>query len=155
MGDMAASRGRAVLVYDADCPICRRTIGWIEENARKGTIATLPCQSPEVERRFPSVRRASCMRAMQLVLPGGEVLSGEEAVPEILARLKGYSPAARLFSLPGTMPVSRALYRWFADRRYHVADILFPGERGRGGRGKKGKGPKKTRRAGPGGGTGG
>ncbi len=27
---------RAVLIYDGECPVCRKTMEWIRENARKG-----------------------------------------------------------------------------------------------------------------------
>ena len=61
-----------------------------------------------------------------MVLPDGKILSGEKALPEILKRLKRYSPAAALFSLPGSEILSRSFYRWFADNRYHIAGVLFP-----------------------------
>ena len=64
---------------------------------------------------------------MQLVLPDGTVLAGEKALPEILKRLKRYSSLSSFFKLPGAEGVSRSFYRWFADRRYHIADVLFPG----------------------------
>ena len=86
----------------------------------------IPCKSDEVRRRFPSIEPAVCLQAMQLVLPDGAVLSGEKAMPEILKRLKRYSAAAEFFKLPGTETISRAFYRWFADNRYHIEDVLFP-----------------------------
>jgi predicted DCC family thiol-disulfide oxidoreductase YuxK len=63
---------------------------------------------------------------MQLVLPEGTVLAGEKALPEILRRLKRYGSLSSFFKLPGAEGVSRSFYRWFADRRYHIADVLFP-----------------------------
>ncbi len=69
------------------------------------------------------------MQAMQLVLPDGGVLAGEKALPEILKRLKRYSPAASLFKLPGSNIIARLFYRWFADRRYHIAKILLSNKR--------------------------
>jgi len=117
---------KAVLIYDGDCPVCAETIRWIRENERKDSFEMLPCQSGEVRKRFPLVESAACMRAMQLILPDGKILSGEKALPEILKRLKRYGPLAALFSLPGSETVSRSFYRWFADNRYHIAGILFP-----------------------------
>ena len=67
------------------------------------------------------------MDAMQLVVPDGSVLPGEKALPEILKRLKHMSGASELLKLPGSGLASRILYRWFADRRYRIARILFPG----------------------------
>ncbi|RPI37090.1 MAG: DUF393 domain-containing protein [Nitrospiraceae bacterium] len=117
---------KAVLIYDGDCPVCAETVRWIRENERKDSFEMLPCQSLEVRKRFPLIEPAACMRAMQLILPDGKILSGEKALPEILKRLKRYSPAAALFSLPGSEILSRSFYRWFADNRYHIAEVLFP-----------------------------
>ncbi len=116
---------KAVLIYDGNCPVCGKTVAWIKGNAKKGAFEMIPCQSETVQQRFPSIERAVCMQAMQLVLPDGAVLSGEKALPEILKRLRRYGPAARLFKLPGSEILSRAFYRWFADRRYHIARLLF------------------------------
>ncbi|MBS1127553.1 MAG: hypothetical protein H6Q93_1542, partial [Nitrospirae bacterium] len=27
--------GRAVLIYDGECPVCRKTVAWIRENMRE------------------------------------------------------------------------------------------------------------------------
>lgn len=118
--------GRAVLIYDGNCPVCGKAIEWIRENEKKGSFETIPCQAAEARRRFPFVEEADCMSAMQLILPDGTVLPGEKAMPEIVKRLRRYGPAADVFSLPGAEILSGAFYRWFADRRYHIAKILFP-----------------------------
>ena len=117
---------KAVLIYDGNCPVCGKTVAWIKDNAKKGAFEMLPCQSESVKQRFPSIKRAVCMQAMQLVLPDGAVLSGEKALPEILKRLRRYGTAAAFFKLPGSQILSRAFYRRFADRRYHIARLLFP-----------------------------
>ncbi len=117
---------KAVLIYDGNCPVCGKTVAWIKDNAKRGSFEMLPCQSETMKQRFPSIERAVCMQAMQLVLPDGTVLSAEKALPAILKRLRRYGPAAALFKLPGSEILSRAFYRWFADRRYHIARLLFP-----------------------------
>lgn len=117
---------KAVLIYDADCPVCSGAIEWIGENQKKGAFEFLPCRSEVRRMRFPRINEAVCMDAMQLVLPGGRVLSGEEALPEILRRLRRYHIFSDVFRLPGSETLSRAFYRWFADRRYHIAEALFP-----------------------------
>jgi len=123
--------GKPVLIFDGQCPVCRKTVEFIRENSPRGAFEFLPCQKEEVRQRFPAIKRAQCMRAMQLVLPDGAVLSGEKALPEIVKRLRRYGGLARLFDLPGSGTLSRAFYRWFADRRYHIADLLFPAKAGR------------------------
>lgn len=122
-------RKRAVLVYDGSCPVCKRMVAWIKANERKDAFEMLSCQSDEVRTRFPFIEKAVCMRAMQLILPDGRILAGEKALPEILKRTKRYGPMAEIFRLPGSETLSRAFYRWFADRRYHISEVFFPGKR--------------------------
>ncbi len=117
---------QAVLIYDGGCPICSNTVVWIKDHERKDAFEMLPCQSEVRKKRFPFMEEATCMQAMQLVLPNGTVLAGEKALPEIVKRLKRYHAAAALFSVPGSNAVARVFYRWFAERRYRIANLLFP-----------------------------
>ncbi len=119
---------RPVLIYDGNCPICRKTIGWIGENSKTETFEFLTCQSEAMGERFPSIDLETCMQAMQLVLPDGTVLPGEQALPEIFRRMQKYQAAENLFRLPGAALFSRAFYRWFADHRYQIAKVLLPKE---------------------------
>jgi predicted DCC family thiol-disulfide oxidoreductase YuxK len=116
-----------VLVYDADCPVCRATADWVRRNAVvPDTFEFLPCRSEETRSRFPAIDEAACLQAMHLVLPDGAVLAGEQALPEILRRTRRYRRAAILFRLPGAGILSRFLYGAFARRRHRIAKHLFP-----------------------------
>ncbi len=130
---------KAVLIYDGNCPICSNTVSWIIKHEQKDAFEMLPCQSEDRKKRYSFMEEATCMQAMQLVLPGGSVLAGENALPEILKRLKRYRAAAGLssaqrlrvpsasagYQLPGSKTIARAFYRWFAKHRYHIAKVLF------------------------------
>jgi predicted DCC family thiol-disulfide oxidoreductase YuxK len=118
--------GKAVLIYDGNCPVCKKTVEWIKKKEYKASFEMLPCQSEEMRRRFPFIEPAVCMQAMQLILPDGHVLSGEKAFPEILKRLKRYCHAAELFKLPASEIIAGYFYRLLADNRYHIASVLFP-----------------------------
>ncbi len=117
---------QAVLIYDGNCPVCDGTVKWIRENEIGGSFEMLPCQSEQRRALFPEVNRSECMKALHLVLADGTVLVGEQALPNIFTRLKGYRFAVPLFKLPGAAALSRIAYRWFADRRYRIAAVLFP-----------------------------
>jgi predicted DCC family thiol-disulfide oxidoreductase YuxK len=115
-----------VLVYDADCPVCRASADWIRRNtAVPDSFEFLPCRADETRARFPSIEESACLQAMHLVLPDGTILVGERALPEILRRTRRYRRAAILFRLPGAGIVSRFLYRAFARRRHRIS-LLFP-----------------------------
>ena len=117
-----------VLIYDAECPVCRAATDWVLRNAvDRNAIETLPCRSEETRARFPAVTETACLQAMHLVLPDGTILAGERALPEILRRTRRYRLAADLFRLPGAGILSRLLYRAFARRRHRISLLLPPG----------------------------
>jgi predicted DCC family thiol-disulfide oxidoreductase YuxK len=118
------SKERAVLIYDGSCLVCSKAMAWIEKNQCQGAFEMVPCQSDHVFVRFPHVEKAACMRALHLVLPNGSTVAGEQALPEIMKRLDNFRGAADLFGVPGARALSRAFYRWFAERRYSVARLL-------------------------------
>jgi predicted DCC family thiol-disulfide oxidoreductase YuxK len=117
-----------VLVYDADCPVCRAYADWVLRNAvAPDAFEFLPCRSEETRSRFPTIAEAACLQAMHLVLPDGTILIGEQALPEILHRTRRYRRAAILFRLPGAGILSRFLYRGFARRRHRISRLFPPG----------------------------
>src|SRR5262249_61455304 len=93
--------GAAVGLDDGCCGLCRGSVGWVSRRARPGAFEFLPCQAPERRARYPAMAEATCMEAIQLVLPDGRVLGGADALPEILRRLRGWRWAAALCRLPG------------------------------------------------------
>jgi len=121
---MQKEKKRATLIFDGSCPICSSTVKWIGENELEGSFEMLPCQAHGMREQFPGIEPVECMKAMHLVLPDGKVFVGEEALPEIFARLRRYRFASLLFKAPGAAPLSRIAYRWFANRRYRIAAIL-------------------------------
>jgi predicted DCC family thiol-disulfide oxidoreductase YuxK len=117
-----------VLIYDADCPVCRAAADWVRRNAvAPGTFEYLPCRSAETRSRFPAIAEAACLKAVHLVLPDGTILAGDQALPEILRRTRRYRRAAVLFRFPGAGILSRLLYRAFADRRHRISRLFPPG----------------------------
>lgn len=123
---MARLTGPAVLIYDGECSVCRKAVEWIRSRAPEGSFEFLSLHSGELERRFPSLDRAACKRAAHLVLSDGSVCIGEQAAPEVFARIPGYRWAARCLRLPGARGLSRAAYRFFARRRHAIAWLFEP-----------------------------
>ncbi len=134
---------RAVIVYDGTCPVCSQAMTWVRENELSGAFEMVRCQEEGLSGRVPKIRTEACMQAMQLVLPGGKILSGEQALPEVLGRLRSrrYRKLGTLLRLPGFHAASSVLYRWFARHRYGIAHLLEHSRRlmmnSGGGRGKR------------------
>jgi predicted DCC family thiol-disulfide oxidoreductase YuxK len=115
----------ATLIYDGDCPVCRASALWLMRRAlSRGALEILPCRSEARRARFPDITDATCLTAMQLVMPDGRVLSGGDAVPELLRRVRGWGWVAALFSVPGAQPLARRVYAWIARNRMKVSCAL-------------------------------
>lgn len=112
----------ATLIYDAECSTCRASALWLMRRAlSSGALEILPCRSPVRSARFPQVSEAACLTAMQLVLSDGRILSGADAVPELLRRIRGWGWVAGVFALPGIRPLARRLYAWIARNRMRIS----------------------------------
>jgi len=115
----------ATLIYDGDCAMCRASALWIMRRAlSRGALEILPCRSRVRAERFPQVPETGCLTAMQLVLPDGRVLSGADAVPELLRRIRGWGWAAGVFAVPGLRPLARRAYAWIARNRMRISCTL-------------------------------
>ena len=122
---MGQALAPAALIYDAECAMCRASALWIMRRAlSRGALEILPCRSGATRQRFPQVTEAACLTAMQLVLPDGRVLSGADAVPELLRRIRGWGWVAAVFALPGIRPLARRLYAWVAQNRMKISCAL-------------------------------
>jgi predicted DCC family thiol-disulfide oxidoreductase YuxK len=113
--------GLAVVIYDGACGLCQGSVGWVSRRARAGAFEFLPCQSAERRARYPTLAEATCLEAIQLVLPDGRILGGADALPEILRRLRGWRWAAALFRVPGARLLAPIAYRWIARNRYRIS----------------------------------
>ncbi len=121
---------KPVLVYDGECGFCKM---WVRRWQRRtaGAIAYAPFQ--EAAPRFPHIPPGDFAAALKLIMPGGRVYSGAEAVFRSLA-LAGHRRWL-LWSyehVPGFQSVSEAVYRFIAAHRpilYPISRALFGDER--------------------------
>ena len=115
-----------MLVFDGDCAFCRI---WIEfwKRLTGGQIAYAPYQ--EVAERFPQIPPENFQRAVQLILPDGEVLSAAHAVVRSLEPVPEYAWMFWAYGhIPGFAGLSEFLYRLIAAHRsffYRVTVFLW------------------------------
>ena len=110
--------------------MCRASALWLMRRARvPDRLEILPCRSAPRRERYPEITDEACMSAMQLVLPDGRILSGADAVPELLRRVRGWRWVASVLGLPPVRPVTRRLYAWVARSRMKLSCSL-PGRSG-------------------------
>jgi len=115
---MRADRTRPTLIYDGECGFCRRSVDLLQRWDREHRIALVPFQDRARVAAF-NIPLPALAAAMHLVLPpDGRVLSGADAVPELLRRLPGKAWLAWGFRIPGVRPIARRVYAWIARRRH-------------------------------------
>ncbi len=114
----------ATLIYDGNCSFCKKCVSWIAKRARPGALEFLPMQAPARAKRFPQLSDEACLEGMQLVLPGGAVRSGEQAVPDLLRMLKRWRWFAFVFELPVMRGLSPIAYGWIARNRYMISEFV-------------------------------
>ena len=103
------------LIFDGACPLCAVGARWAA--AGKG-VRVRPYQAPGLP---AGVDLASCRGEMKLVRADGEILSGAEVLPHLLARRAWTRPAARFFRLPGVSTAARAVYGVISRNRRAIA----------------------------------
>jgi len=105
--------GGPVLIYDAQCPFCRRWVARLKRWDRRDRIRLLPLQDPAAA---PLAGRpvAVLRQAAHLVREDGVVFAGAWAAREVFA----YLPAGWLLTvvarIPGVMALADRGYRWVA-----------------------------------------
>jgi len=115
----------AILLYDGDCPMCRRARDWVDARRDPGLLELMPCQSDDREARAPQVSEADCLEAMQLVMPDGTVHAGEQAFAHLFGLLKRGRWRGWVFRVPGAHVLAAPVYRLIARNRMHLSGFFL------------------------------
>ncbi len=106
-----------VLYYDGDCGTCRRFRDLVLRLDTQRRVATMSLQAAHEHGRLKALDRDRFWSQFHLELPGGEVVSGADAIQPLLDRLPLARPAAwGLRTLPGARAVARWLYERALER---------------------------------------
>jgi predicted DCC family thiol-disulfide oxidoreductase YuxK len=111
---------RPVVVYDGECPFCRKQIARIRCRDTSEQFEYVPRQNPTLIDRFPALGKSDFNTGMRLVLPCGQIHVGADAVYEIARRLPFWRWVAWLYRVPILGTVSRATYGWIAANRQRL-----------------------------------
>jgi predicted DCC family thiol-disulfide oxidoreductase YuxK len=115
-----------VVIFDGNCGFCRIWIEyWKAITGKRITYAA----SQEVGSRYPQIQAQNFRESVQLVLPGGEVLSGARAVFVTLTFAPGMAWLLWVYNhVPGFAPATESAYRLIAAHRtffYHLTRLTF------------------------------
>jgi predicted DCC family thiol-disulfide oxidoreductase YuxK len=87
---------QALLLYDADCGLCRWSLAKLLALDRARRLRAVALQDPEADRLLASISDEERMRSWHLVTPGGEVRSAGAAFAPLFELLPAGRPLATL-----------------------------------------------------------
>lgn len=117
---MKPHSGRYLVLFDADCPICVRSVKELERRDRHAALEFQDIHDLEHREMDPPISPEALERSIHLVDPHGKVREGADAVEIILTLLPGLSWISWFFRVPLVRPLARLVYRLVARNRYRL-----------------------------------
>jgi predicted DCC family thiol-disulfide oxidoreductase YuxK len=96
------------VLYDADCPICRRSRDWLAGQAQLVPLVFVPAASAQARAAFPGLDHEGTLRKITVIGDNGSVYTGDRAWLVCLWALRAWRSAAIRFSRPGNRGYVRA-----------------------------------------------
>ncbi|HYY99868.1 MAG TPA: DCC1-like thiol-disulfide oxidoreductase family protein [Candidatus Binatia bacterium] len=119
---MAVSAAPVVLLYDPNCPFCRRCARFLREHDRDRRLEVRRNDSPGLAESV-GLSREEVDSAAWAVEPGRRH-RGAAAINRAVAELRGGWPlVARAYALPFLRPLEDAAYDWVANHRSIVSRL--------------------------------
>jgi predicted DCC family thiol-disulfide oxidoreductase YuxK len=119
---MATAAGQAIVLYDGDCPLCRKTTAILERldwfgRLRFHNCRDTACIPPNTAQLDPE----RMIQEMHVLTPDRtRAYAGFRAVRWIAGRVPVLWPLYLLLFIPGMPTVGQRLYPWVARNRFHL-----------------------------------
>lgn len=118
----AVEAGRAVLLYDGACPMCRRSSERLLRWTKPGAVERVDFNDPGALDPFPSITMDDCMQAMHFITPDGRVYRAFEAAVRALMTRGWLRPIVAAYYIPGIRHACEMIYRRIARSRHRCTD---------------------------------
>jgi predicted DCC family thiol-disulfide oxidoreductase YuxK len=120
--DMRRDATEWILLYDADCGVCRWLLALVLRADRHRRLRPVELQSPEAEQLLSDLGPEERMGSWHLAAPDGRRWSAGYAAPPLLRLIPGGRAPARLL---GAAPeLTDRAYRWVADHRSTLSKLI-------------------------------
>lgn len=116
--------GRLTVLYDADCPMCRRFRGWLGSQPVLVTTDFVAAGSPEARDRYPTLDHARTLEEITVVGDDGSLWTNEHAWVMCLWVTVRHRALAERLARPGWLPLARAAAYTAAGIRTHTRSTL-------------------------------
>ncbi len=117
------SAERCKLLYDGECPICRREVRWLRRVDRRGRLEFVDISAPDFSAAQYGLTEEAVQGALHALLPDGRVARAMEAV-RAAYRAVGLSWVVAPTAWPILRPIFDRTYRVFARNRLRIGRWL-------------------------------
>jgi predicted DCC family thiol-disulfide oxidoreductase YuxK len=119
---MSAAPHQAVVLYDGDCPLCRKTTAILNRLDWLGRLAFHNCRdATHIPANSAHLDAARMIQEMHVLTPDRRrALAGFRAVRWIAGRIPLLWPLYPLLFVPGMARLGQWLYQWVARNRFHL-----------------------------------
>jgi predicted DCC family thiol-disulfide oxidoreductase YuxK len=121
------SEQRFKLLYDGDCPFCRREVEWLKRRDRTDNLAIENIAAIGFDPSRYGLTRREIMGSLHGVLPDGRIVRRMEAARRAYQAV-GLGWMAAATKLPIVRGALDGMYGIFARNRMRLARLLFAGE---------------------------
>jgi predicted DCC family thiol-disulfide oxidoreductase YuxK len=111
------------LLYDGQCPMCRREAAWLQKRSRDGRLAFEDISAPDFDAARYGKSQSELMGVMHGVFPDGRIVTRVEAFRQAY-RAVGLGWLLAPTRLPGLSWLADRAYEWFARHRIAIGKRL-------------------------------
>ena len=117
------SEWRFKLLYDGQCPMCRREVQWLQRRNRDGRLAFEDISAPDFDPSHYGVTRGELMGVMHGVFPDGRIVRKVEVFRQAY-RAVGLGWLLAPTGWPVLRWISDWVYRIFARHRISIGQFM-------------------------------
>ena len=122
-GASAHSGWQLKLLYDGDCPFCRREVSWLARRDRSGAVALEDIAAPGFDASRYGLHQKQLEGVIHAQLPNGRLVTGMEVFRRLYAAV-GLGWLMAPTGWPILRPVFDWAYRLFARHRVRLGELV-------------------------------
>lgn len=113
------------VLYDAECGLCQRCLGWLRRQPAFVALVFIPLQSPEIGCRFPGIEQMHPEKELLVISDAGGVWQGGAAWVMCLWALREYREWSQRLAHPALLPFARRACGIVSENRRQISRWLF------------------------------
>jgi predicted DCC family thiol-disulfide oxidoreductase YuxK len=116
--------GILYVLFDAECEMCRRCAGWLQEQPAYDEIRLIPIQFERGLEKFGGLDRRALREEMHAITGEGAVYRGAAAWIMCLHALKECRPWAARLASPALMPFAQQVCETVSHNRFLISKLF-------------------------------